>query len=97
MFLVGPFVSLMKLQMEDLFFGQKETGAKRVAHFVSFVMDNYGARFQEHCFNISRDIVFYQHFTIFRACSRGGGGPQVGEVPRLGEVTNLSIQPLFFS
>ena len=59
MFQVGPFVSLMKLQMEDLFFGQKETGAKRVAHFVSFVMDNYGARFQEHCFNISRDIVFF--------------------------------------
>ena len=32
-----------------------------------------------------------------RACSRGGGGPQVGEVPRLGGVTNLSIQSLFFS
>ena len=25
--------------------------------FVSFVMDIYGAKFQEHCFNISRDIV----------------------------------------
>ena len=32
----------------------------------------------------------------FRACSHGGGGPQVGEVPRLGGVTNLSIQSLFF-
>ena len=32
----------------------------------------------------------------FRACSDGGGGPQVGEVPRLGGVTNLSIQSLFF-
>ena len=32
-----------------------------------------------------------------RACSHGGGGPQVGEVPRLGGVTNLSIQSLFFS
>ena len=32
-------------------------------HFVSFVMYIYGAKFQEHCFNISRDIVysvFYQ-------------------------------------
>ena len=25
---------------------------------VSFVMPNYGAKFQEHCFNISRDIVY---------------------------------------
>ena len=32
-----------------------------------------------------------------RACSHEGGGPQVGEVPRLGGVTNLSIQSLFFS
>ena len=31
-----------------------------------------------------------------RACSHGGGGPQVGEVPRLGGVTNLSIQSFFF-
>ena len=28
--------------------------------------------------------------------SHGGGGPQVGEVPRLGGVTNLSILSLFF-
>ena len=27
-----------------------------------------------------------------RVCSHGGGGFQVGEVPRLGGVTNLSIQ-----
>ena len=33
----------------------------------------------------------------FRACSHGGGGPQVGEVPRFGGVTNLSIQSLFIS
>ena len=26
--------------------------------FVSFVMRIYGAKFQEHCFNISRDIVY---------------------------------------
>ena len=32
--------------------------------FVSFVMDIYGAKFQEHCFNISRDIV-YSVFTTF--------------------------------
>ena len=32
-----------------------------------------------------------------RAFSHGDGGPQVGEVPRLGGVTNLSIQSLFFS
>ena len=32
-----------------------------------------------------------------RACSHVGGGPQVDEVPRLGGVTNLSIQSLFFS
>ena len=31
LFQVGTFVSLKRLQMEDLFFGQKETGAKRVA------------------------------------------------------------------
>ena len=27
----------------------------------------------------------------FRACLHGGGGPQVGEVTRLGRVTHLSI------
>ena len=29
--------------------------------------------------------------TLLRACLRGGGGPQVGEVTRLGGVTHLSI------
>ena len=29
--------------------------------------------------------------TKLRACLRGGGGPQVGEVTRLGGVTRLSI------
>ena len=55
-----------------LVFGWKETGAKiatmattlRVL-FVSFVMDIYGAKFQDHCFNISRDIV-YSVFTTFQ-------------------------------
>lgn len=32
-----------------------------------------------------------------RACSHGGGGPRVGEVSRLGGVTNLSTQFLFSS
>ena len=32
-----------------------------------------------------------------RFLSHGGGGPQEGEVPRLGGVTNLSIQSLFIS
>ena len=31
-----------------------------------------------------------------RDSSHGGGGSQVVEVPRLGGVTNLSIQSLFF-
>ena len=50
--------------MGYLAFGQKETGAESIAmatairvSFVSFVMHIYGAKFQEHCFNISRDIV----------------------------------------
>ena len=34
-------------------------------HFVAFVMHIGGARFQGHCFNISRDI-FIQYFTIFK-------------------------------
>ena len=40
---------------------------------------------------------FISFYTRLRTCSLGGGGPQVGEVPRLGGVTNLSIQSLFFS
>ena len=50
-------------------FSQKETGAKSFAwqqhsgcHSVSFVMSNSGAKFDDHCSNISGDIldsVFY--------------------------------------
>ena len=50
-------------------FSQKETGAENVAmattrqgHSVSFVIYISGAKFEEHCSNISRDIldsVFY--------------------------------------
>ena len=32
-----------------------------------------------------------QENTFLRACLHGGGGPQVGEVTRLGGVTRLSI------
>ena len=53
-------------------FWQKETGAKRVAmqtavrvSFCLFLMYIYGAKFQEHCFNISRDIV-YSVFSTFK-------------------------------
>ena len=35
--------------------------------------------------------------TIFRVCSHGSGGPRLGELARLGRVTNLSIQSLSFS
>ena len=38
--------------------------AIRVSHFVPFVMHIYHAKFQEHCFNISRDIV-YSVFSTF--------------------------------
>ena len=31
---------------------------------------------------------------VIRACLHGGGGPQIGEVTRLGGVTRLSIQSL---
>ena len=42
-------------------------------------------------------MLLHKTYSQLRACSHGGGGPQVGEVPRLGGVTNLSgIQSLFF-
>ena len=51
--------------MEDSFFGQKETGAERVvmattlkASFCFFCVGQLCAKFQENCFNISRDIVY---------------------------------------
>ena len=43
----------------------KSKGSLQRCHFVSFVMDIYGAKFQEHCFNISRDIV-YSVLTTFQ-------------------------------
>ena len=54
-------------------FGQKEFGAKRVfmattirVSFDSHVMDIYGAKLQEHCFHISRDIVVCSVFKTFQ-------------------------------
>ena len=48
--------------------GQKSycgNNTKVVICFFYFVMDIYGAKFQEHCFNNSRDIV-YSVFTTFQ-------------------------------
>ena len=57
--------------MEDSFFGQKETGAERVAMAtalrasVCFFCDGQSwCKFQEHCFNISRDIVYLAFYNF---------------------------------
>ena len=50
-----------------LFLGQKHLDPKELL-FVSFVMDIYGAMFREHCFNISREILFIQFLPLF-SCS----------------------------
>ena len=39
----------------------------------------------------SPKILVLEFLFTFRACLHGGGGPQVGEVTRLGEVTRVSI------
>ena len=52
---------------EFVFFGQKETGAERVT-MATAVRESFcffcAAHFQEHCFNIARDIVYsvFYHF-----------------------------------
>ena len=58
--------------MEDSFLDRKRLEPKELLwkqhygrHFVSFVMDIYGAKFQEHCFNISRDIVFSAFYNLY--------------------------------
>ena len=55
-----------------LVFGWKEPGAQIVTmattlrvKFAFFVMDIYGAKFQDHYFNISRDIVYSCSFYQF--------------------------------
>ena len=54
-----------------LLFDRKRLGPKELlwqhhwgCHFGSFVMHIYGAKFQEHCFNISRDIVYSVFSTV---------------------------------
>ena len=47
--------------------------------------------------HIKRQKLLMRETSLLRACSHGGGGPRVGEVPHLGEVINLFIQSLFFS
>ncbi len=55
------FLDRKRLEPKELLW-QHHSGC----NFVSFVMHIYGAKSQEHCFNISRDIfysVFY-HFLV---------------------------------
>ena len=56
-----------------LSFDRKRLGPKELlwkqhqgCHFVSFWRNIYGAKFQEHCFNISRGIVYsvFHHFLV---------------------------------
>ena len=51
-----PLTHFKRLQMGIFGFSQKETGAKSVAMAMCpcFVMYITGAKFEEHCFNISR-------------------------------------------
>ena len=42
-------------------------------------------------------VTTFEVKTVLRACLHGGGGPQDGEVTRLGGVTRLSIQSLKWS
>ena len=47
--------------------------------------------FQRHFLTRKTLFDFLTPVIIFRACLHGGGGPQVGEVTRLGGVTCLSV------
>ena len=58
---VGPSVSLKRLEMGIFSFLTERDWSR---NFVSFVMHIYDAKFQEHCFNISRDII-YSVFPLF--------------------------------
>ena len=53
------FLDRKRLEPKELLWKQQKG-----RHLVSFVMYIYGAKFQEHCFNISRDIVYsvFYHF-----------------------------------
>ena len=60
-----PPVPLKKVANGDIWFFTKKILEPRVlpwqqysrCHFVSFVMYIFGAKFSEHCFNITRDIL----------------------------------------
>ena len=65
LFQVGPFVPPEVANGDFFVFDRKKLGPKELlwkqhqgCHFVSFLMHIYGAKFQEHCFNISRDIAY---------------------------------------
>lgn len=58
-----PLSHFKRLQIVILHLAQKETGAKHLAiginsrcHSISLVMYIFGAKFEEHCSNISGDI-----------------------------------------
>jgi len=94
LFQVEPFVSLQRLQMGIFVLLQKETGAERVAmatairvSFFSFVMHLCGAKFQEQCFNISRDVVYsvFCHFLVANNMMSSCSGLHNGE-------TSISLQ-----
>ena len=56
-----PLSHFKRLQIVILHLSQKETGAKHLArnsrcHSISLVMYIFGAKFEEHCSNISEDI-----------------------------------------
>ena len=72
----------------------KSTWFKIIILWIQDIEDSFGI---SQCLK-SKGVNFWDlKIWGFRACSHGGGGPQVGEVPRLSGVTNLSIQSLFFS
>ena len=74
LFQVAPFVSFQGLQMGIfVFLDRKRLEPKELlrqhhwgCHCVSFVMHIYDAKFQGHCFNISRDVVYsvFYHFQL---------------------------------
>jgi len=43
----------------------------RSVHFGSFVKHIGGAKFQEHCFNISRDIIYSVFYHFFSVSAEG--------------------------
>ena len=63
MFIYGPSVPCERVAYEDIWFLTERDWSRVLSwqrhngcHFVSFVMYISGAKFKEHCLNISRDI-----------------------------------------